>query len=413
LQADRKYIVGREPTADVVVENAGVSRRHFELAHVGQHFIVRDLDSLNGTFVNGQRISVSPLNHGDIIRLGERLGVVFASSDQSAPHAVQEIAKGCWAGPTLRRALHPARVVAKSDLPIVLQGATGTGKERAARAIHEWSRRSGAFVPLNCAAIPEQLAEAELFGHRKGAFTGADSARVGHLRSADGGTLFLDEISDLPLPLQAKLLRVVEQNEVQPVGETRHVAIDVRVLVASQVSLAEQVVNARFRADLHARLNGLTISLPSLNSRREEIPSLFVQLLKTRLGASPPPIEPQLIERLMLHEWTGNVRELELFARRLLGLHGHEPKLLLSHLRGSALGMDDEPAQPPAPKDAVLSPAHRNQRDLERLLNSLRDSGGNLTQAASLAGISRQRAYRLLEDHAKVDLESLRKGALQ
>jgi len=401
LPSSRPVLIGRDVTADVVIASHQVSRHHADITRVGDTLWIRDSGSLNGTHVNGERVVRHPLQEGDVIRLGDRLGVIVRDeSNERASTALTQIAQGLWAGPVLRAALASAQQVAQTDLPIVLQGATGTGKERAARAIHEWSGRTGPFVALNCAAIPEHLAEAELFGYRKGAFTGAVNAAVGHLRAAHGGTLLLDEVSDLPLALQAKLLRVTEQNEVQPLGEARALPLDVRLVVASQRPLAVEVEAGRFRADLHARFNGITVTLPELSRRKREIPSLFVQLLSKQLGAAPPPVEALLVERLLLHGWPGNVRELELLSRRLVGLHGHERAFCVAHLAGTAL-------------EAAAAPElSRDERDVQALLSGLRSSHGNLSQAAALARVSRQRAYRLLQNHAALDLEAWRKGSV-
>ena len=189
------------------------------------------------------------------------MGIVTAS-----PAPFEEIGPGLWGGGALQAALAPLRQAAASDLPIVLEGETGCGKEVVTRTLHRWSGRSGPLVAVNCAALPEGLAEGELFGYRRGAFTGAERASVGYFRGADAGTLLLDEVSDLPLVLQAKLLRVLEERAVQPLGETRPVPIDVRVVVAGQQPLMEVMRAGRFRADLLARLDGLTVRLPPLRA---------------------------------------------------------------------------------------------------------------------------------------------------
>jgi transcriptional regulator with PAS, ATPase and Fis domain len=407
LRSGQPVVVGRDATCDVVVPSGEASRAHAEIRCVGEELSIRDLKSLNGTFVNGQSISKVSLKSGDVLRIGDRLGVVnrlVAPSESGA--TVQAIARGLWAGPTLQRALEPLRTVAKTDLPILLQGATGVGKERVARALHEWSGRSGAFVAINCAAIPEQLAEAELFGYRKGAFTGAEQNALGHLRAAHRGTLLLDEIADLPLRLQAKLLRVVEENEVQPIGEAKTTPIDVRIVATSQMPLSDHVADGRFRADLYARLAGLIVALPTLADRREEIPGLFCELLASRLSSPAPELQPLLVESLMLYSWPGNVRELALLTRRLLGLHGHEGRLEARHLAGSSLQASMATgASNSAPSDDTLS----DKPDLDRLLEGLREHRGNLTKAAGAAKISRQRAYRLLETRSDLDLGVFRK----
>ena len=200
--------------------------------------LLLDLNSTNGVFVNGRAVKHANLSSRDVLRLGDWVGIVVSLTDSgSEPWSFRELTPGYWAGPVLQAALAPARLVAASDLPMIIQGETGAGKEGAARAIHAWSGRRGPFVALNCAALPEALAEAELFGYRKGAFTGAERASPGYLRAAEGGTLFLDEIAELSLPIQAKLLRAVEQRELCPLGESTPVAIDVRLLAATQSPL--------------------------------------------------------------------------------------------------------------------------------------------------------------------------------
>jgi len=268
---------GRDTECTVALPSASVSRRHAEIrwAPGGTPLLV-DLDSTNHVFVNAQEVKQANLKPGDVLRLGDRIGILVSPRGEGPdPWSFRELTPGYWGGPTLQAALAPAKLVATTDLPIVIQGATGSGKEGAARAIHAWSGRSGAFVAINCAALPETLAEAELFGYRKGAFTGAERASPGFLRAAEGGTLFLDEIAELSLPIQAKLLRAVEQREFIPLGESLPIAIDLRLLAATQSPLRTAVAEKRFRGDLLARLDGLTVSLPSLRDRVEEIPALF------------------------------------------------------------------------------------------------------------------------------------------
>lgn len=214
----------------------------------------------------------------------------------------------------------------------MILGETGTGKEGVAHAMHEWSARKGPFVAVNCAALVPTLAEAELFGYRRGAFTGAERASSGFFRAAQGGTLLLDEVTDLPESVQAKLLRALEQREISPLGESVPVRIDVRVLAGTQIPLAKMVEERRFRGDLCARLDGLTIRLPPLRERKQEIPYLFTHFLRLHSGGRPPDVEPRLVEQLCLYDWPFNVRELDLLARRLLVLHGHEELLRRSHL---------------------------------------------------------------------------------
>ena len=401
LDTDGESVLGRDGDCQVVLTGKEISRRHAAI-RFGQKATpeIRDLDSRNGIRVNGVSTKSAPLHPGDVLRIGGWIGVVANHAGTFA-----ELAPGLWGGGTLAESLAPLRMAAHSDLPIVLEGETGTGKEMVARAIHAWSGRPGPFLGVNCAALPEALAEGEFFGYRKGAFTGADRSSDGLFRGADGGTLLLDEASDLPLPLQAKLLRVLQEREVRPLGETRSVPVDVRILVASQNPLLEAVKEGRFRADLLARLNGMTLRLPPLRQRREDVPGLFSRLLLAANGGKMPAIEADLVERLCSHDWPFNVRELSQLVRQLVVLHAGDPSLHARHLP-DCIGVRDAvaavpvaaPATPPGPGAPITLPM---------LLGALRAAGGNVTRASVLLGITRQRAYRLMENNG-VNLDALR-----
>ena len=406
--------IGRDAACDVVLEGGDISRRHAALRWTGADAgaALHDLGSRNGIRINGRAVASGVLAAGDVVRVDGWIGVATAQ-----PGALAEIAPGLHGGAALARAVAPLRQAAPSDLPIVLEGETGTGKEVVARAIHVWSGRRGPFVALNCAALPEALAEGELFGYRKGAFTGADKASPGVFRSAEAGTLLLDEVSDLPLALQAKLLRVLEQREVQPLGETRPVPIDVRIVVAGQLSLLDASRTGRFRPDLLARLEGMTVRLPPLRDRREDIAPLFSQLLRGIGGAGPvPAIDGDVVERLCLYDWPFNVRELVQLVRRLLVLRASETTLRAEDLP-DRIGQQVAAAAPPpaaAPAPVAAPPRRTGRRvpaaelpDVPALVAALRAAGGNVTRAAAMLGITRQRAYRLMDTNA-VDLDALR-----
>lgn len=395
-----ELVVGRDETADVRLSGNDVSRRHAALRRNGTELVIADLGSRNGVRVNAQAVIEAHLAAGDVVRLGGWVGVVTA-----LPGAFTEIAPGLFGGAVLMEALAPLGKAAASDLPIVLEGETGTGKEIVTRALHGWSGRPGPLVAVNCASLPEGLAEAELFGYRRGAFTGADRASPGFFRSAEGGTLLLDEVSDLPMPVQAKLLRVLEQREVQPLGETRAVPIDVRIVVAGQGSLSEAVEEGRFRADLLARLEGVTVRLPPLRMRRDDVLPLFSLLLKEKTEGRAPAIEADLVERLVCHDWPFNVRELVLLVRRLLVLHAGETTLRAQHLP-ARMGDSQPPAGASAKKSAPTA-ATSDGVELPALIVALRAASGNVARASAMLGITRQRAYRLMEGQA-VDLEALR-----
>ncbi|HEX5628231.1 MAG TPA: sigma-54 dependent transcriptional regulator, partial [Usitatibacteraceae bacterium] len=226
--------------------------------------------------------------------------------------------------PMMERVLAEARLLATNDASVLLAGESGTGKELLARAIHEASaRRDGPFVAVNCGAIPEALMESELFGHVKGAFTGAARDHRGLIPSASGGTLFLDEIGDMPLPLQVKLLRVLQEREVRPVGATQPVRIDVRVISATHRDLKAACAEGRFREDLYYRLNVVSLALPPLASRREDIPLLashFLATLSARYGRTLGGFAPEAMELLVASPWRGNVRELQNVVEKCVAL---------------------------------------------------------------------------------------------
>jgi transcriptional regulator with AAA-type ATPase domain len=400
------------------------SRQHAEIRREGPLYIVRDLGSLNGTFVNGARVAESPLAPGDLVRLGEWIGLVDrVPAGGGAPGAGYDtFAPGLYAGPGLSPALEEARKVAPSTLPIVAEGETGTGKEGLCRALHDWSGRPGRFIAVNCGALPEALAEGELFGYRKGAFTGAERGQPGHFRAADRGTLLLDEIVDLPLPLQVKLLRALEQREVVPLGESTPVPVDVRIVAATQGPLGEAVRERRFRADLAARLEGMIIRLPPLRERVADIPFLTDRLFAQHAqGAPVPELDPRLVERLCLHDWPFNVRELDLLVRQLLALHagakvlkrGVLPERFQAPAGAAATGAapgaggvtDERPGGAPA---AGAERRARDRGELGALIAALKTTRGNVARAAALVGMTRQRAYRLMEQRTYDELDEIR-----
>ena len=295
--------------------------------------------------------------------------------------------------PKMENVLHQARQVAQSDASVFIQGASGTGKELLARAIHRASRRAGgAFIAVNCAAIPENLLESELFGHRKGSFTGAIYDHKGLVPAADGGTLFLDEIGDMPLSLQAKLLRVLQDREVRPVGATQSTLVDVRVISATHRDLEAHMKAARFREDLYYRLNVVSLVLPPLAERREDIVPLATHYLKATAARYKKDVHafaPEALELLVAAAWPGNVRQLVNVVEQVVALcaTGVIPASLAQH----ALKEESKPL-------ASLEEA-RGAFEREYLVRILRMTAGNVTHAAKLAQRNRTEFYKLLERH--------------
>ncbi|KAA0875076.1 sigma-54-dependent transcriptional regulator [Nitrincola tapanii] len=277
--------------------------------------------------------------------------------------------------------------VAPTPSAVLIEGESGTGKELVARALHQQSGREGPYVPVNCGAISPELLEAELFGHTKGAFTGADRARDGLFTYASGGTLFLDEIGELPLAMQAKLLRALEQKKIRPVGSEREIPTDVRILAATNRKLSDEVKQHNFREDLFFRLNVLTLTLPPLRERAEDIPQLahyFSRKLSSDLGLPAVPFSHEDLRAMQSHSWPGNIRELKNFIERCI-LLGHLP---LDELRTPELGAQAHAAYPSCwPLEEV---------EKRHILRVLEVCEGNKSAAARQLGIARKTLDRKL-----------------
>ncbi len=289
--------------------------------------------------------------------------------------------------------LAQARLVATGDASVLLRGASGSGKEMLAQAIHRASeRRERPFVAVNCGAIPENLLESELFGYVKGAFTGAAKDHPGLIRAAQGGTLFLDEIGDMPLPLQVKLLRVLEEREVRPVGAIRSEAIDVRIISATHRDLEEEMGAGRFRSDLYYRLNVVSLAIPDLAERRDDIPLLanhFLRKLSQRYRKQINGFAPEAMELLIRASWPGNVRQLLNVVEQAVALTtGPIVTLALVQKTISELG------------EIVAFDEARRSFESDYLIRLLKMTGGNVTQAARLAQRNRTDFYKLLQRHA-------------
>ncbi|MEW8399798.1 MAG: sigma-54 dependent transcriptional regulator [Candidatus Thiodiazotropha sp.] len=277
--------------------------------------------------------------------------------------------------------------VAPMPSTVLIEGESGTGKELAARAIHEISGRSGSFVPVNCGAMTAELLESELFGHVKGAFTGAHLSRDGLFTYANGGTLFLDEIGEMPLSMQAHLLRALEERTIRPVGSNREVPVDVRIIAASNRDLEQEVRSGDFREDLYYRLNVLSLRIPALRERKEDIPLLvkhFVETLSAELGITPPQMGEADLVRLLDYDWPGNVRELKNVIERCLLLN-KSPSLCM--IGSEAVGVQSAPFDPA--KTLLLEAIEK-----QHILKVLDLEGGNKSAAARVLGISRKTLER-------------------
>jgi two-component system, NtrC family, response regulator GlrR len=398
-------IVGSDDHAGLVLRDPTVSRFHCEIAVVDGRVRLRDLGSRNGTVVGGVAVVSGHLLDGAVLQIGNS-DVRFDLDDAEVRlplHDAEGFGPLVGRAASMRRAFSLIATAARSDVPVLLLGETGTGKDAAASAIHEASTRADKpFVVVDCSAIPAELIESELFGHEKGAFTGATTAREGLFEAADGGTVLLDEIGELPLLMQPKLLRVLESRSVKRVGGTRSIPIDVRVIAATNRDLRVEVNEKRFRPDLFYRLAVLEIALPPLRERSEDLPLLVERLLAHYdVATRAPLLTPAFIEGLAGHAWPGNVRELRNHLERCLAMREALPasSLSLSSSSSSSPGAA-VPSSSSLPDTALPLKDAREAwtRQLERRYVEvvLAQHHGNVAAAARAAGVDRMYFYRLL-----------------
>jgi DNA-binding NtrC family response regulator len=320
-------------------------------------------------------------------------------------------------GAAMAQVFETVRKVAETDLTVLVRGESGTGKELVAQALHQRSsRRTRPFIAVNCAAISRELVESELFGHEKGAFTGADARRVGKFEAAHGGTIFLDEIGDMPSATQAKVLRVLQERKLERVGGNRPVEVDVRVVAATHRDLEREVRAGGFREDLYYRLKVVEVELPSLRERPEDVPALvnhFLEEVSRRLDRTKMPIAPDALARLARHSWPGNVRELRNVVEQAAVLAGGDA-IQESDLRLPAETGDTTTARTDSEPKRTFSAAKREAVvDFERayLLSALRANGGNVSRTAAAIGMVRQSLQQKIRElglRAELELEGLR-----
>ncbi|WP_428536318.1 sigma-54 interaction domain-containing protein [Rhodopila sp.] len=295
-----------------------------------------------------------------------------------------------WRDPVMLEVMQRAQRIAGSDASVLVQGESGTGKEVIARYIHRNSRRAGGpFIAVNCAAIPDQLLESELFGHERGAFSGALGQRIGKLEAAQNGTILLDEISEIDRRLQAKLLRALQEREVDRVGGRAPIRLNVRIIATSNRDLEQEVVRQTFREDLYFRLNVVSVQLPGLRHRRADIPALaqhFIEKYRAEGGRSPRQLSPAALDALMAHDWPGNVRELENTIHRAMVLTS-DTVIGIKALEVGPASNAASASRPPDPAAGFIGrPLHLVEREV--IIGTLRVTGGNRTRTAAMLGLS-------------------------
>jgi DNA-binding NtrC family response regulator len=406
-------------TLKLTLADRRMSSAHVRITRVSYHsFAIEDLGSKNGTSLNGTLINQRVLlGDGDVIEAGATFLLFRAAALSSDAEPIDVTSQALTPPAPGMATLHSGLAhsfsqlarVAAVDGAICILGATGTGKEVIARAVHQLSRRPGPFVPVNCGALPGGLVESELYGHKRGAFSGADKDRIGMVQSANGGTLFLDEVGDLPLASQASLLRFLQQREVTPLGGRKPEPVDVRVISATNQDIPALVEKGKFRADLWARLSGFVTRLPALRARREDLGLLLASLCDK---LAPERMSELALERpsaraLMAHTWPLNVRELENVVRTSLALSPTAELVLRDLAEPQAAGgpggrtvdtyaPTPVPAPPGAPAGAITDqPAEARRESIEE---ALRQHRGNVAAAARQLGCSRGALHRWIKD---------------
>jgi DNA-binding NtrC family response regulator len=407
--------LGREPDNSIPISDHSASRYHAKVERRGDDFWVSDLGSTNGTLVDGSYIKEAPVPHGAILRVGDTLFKFLARG--ATPYQAYRIdgtryphlspverasdATALVGGYLIDRVCESIEKVAGSALSVVVTGGSGTGKELAAREIHRLSNRRGAFQAINCAAIPDNLIESELFGFRRGAFTGADRDKQGLVKAADGGTLFLDEVGDMPSEVQVKLLRAVQFGEIQPLGAPAPERVDLRIVAATHRNLQEEIDAGGFRGDLFARLNEFCIQLPPLVARKEDI-YMLARHFVTKYGRPDADVPFAVMLALVHYDWPYNVRELESAIKRCLALSGgggiefaHLPDPVRDALR--AYGQKPPPSPDSEETSAAMRPMRGQAPTLSELVELLQKHQGNISAIGREVGKERVQVHRWLK----------------
>ena len=394
LDEGKRYEIGSAPDRALALRDPKVSRRHLEVEVLGDGVRVTDLSSKNGSFHEGARFREILVGSGAVVRVGDsELQLVCGERGSPMPAADSDRFGGLVGRSLQMRQLFTLLMrAAVADTPILVHGETGTGKEVCAEAIHARSTRAkGPFVVFDCAAVPPALIESELFGHARGAFTGALTARDGAFVQAHGGTLFIDEVGELPLDLQPRLLRAIDRQQVKPLGAAGYREVEVRVVAATHRDLRDEVAHKRFREDLFHRLSVLTVVLPPLRKRKEDIPSLVRELL----GADGPSVTPAALALLVEHEWPGNVRELRNVLERARSMTHQGGALTPTELGFDGAAVDETREGFHAAKDRLIATWERGW-----VAELLKRANGNVSRAARLGQLDRVSLHRLMKKHS-------------
>jgi DNA-binding NtrC family response regulator len=421
LLKQERHVVGRDQaSADLTLKAPAVSRVHAEVVREGRHWVVRDLGSRNGVIVNGRRTQSAALEPLDEVRIGD---AIFKFVEEHAEELARYRIDGALPHGEARLAQKPSALaggyqidviiaeierVAATPLSVIVRGPSGTGKEVIASELHRLSGRRGKLAAINCTALPQNLIESELFGYKRGAFSGADRDKPGLIRHAEGGTLLLDEIGDMPLEAQAKLLRVLQAREVMPLGATTPEPVDVRVVAATHRDLERLQREGKFREDLFARLNEYSVELPALHERKEDL-YLLTQTFLARHGGSGKLPSFAFMSGLLHYDFPYNVRELEACIKRALALSDGsalEPEVLPEAVQEAMhdYGRDGTGRESPPPDDDDAQGAP----DEPALRELLTKHQGNVAAVGRELGKARMQIHRWMKRYG-VDISDYRR----
>ena len=420
LLKEERHVIGRDAScADLTLKAPAVSRVHAEVIRDGRRFVLRDLGSRNGVIVNGRRVQSAELEPLDEVRIGD---AIFKFVETDADELLRYRLDGALPPGEARRALKPSALaggyqidvivaeierVAATPLSVIVRGPSGTGKEVIASELHRLSGRRGKLAAINCTALPQNLIESELFGYKRGAFSGADRDKPGLIRNADGGTLLLDEIGDMPLEAQAKLLRVLQAREVLPLGATTPEPVDVRVVAATHRDLERLQREGKFREDLFARLNEYSVELPALHERKEDV-YLLTQTFLARHGGSGKTPSFAFMSGLLHYDFPYNVRELEACIRRALAFCNGDtlepeglPEAVQEAMSDYGKDLSARASQPPEDDEAQGAPDEPALREL------LLKHQGNVAAVGRELGKARMQIHRWMKRHG-IDIAEYR-----
>ncbi len=405
---DRDYFsIGNDPHSDLVIEDSTISRRHCEIQLISEGYVIRDLESTNGTFVQGVKIKEAFLDEGTEFQIG-KTRLVFCPMQESLEWTLSRnefFGSMLGKSTSTRRVFHLAETYSPTDANILIEGETGTGKEILAEEIHKHSlRKNKPFIVIDCAALAKDLIQSELFGHTKGAFTGANTERIGAFEHANGGTVFLDEIGELATELQPKLLRVIEKRQIKRVGSNQIRDIDVRIICATNRKLEGEVNDGRFREDLFYRLSVVRMELPPLRQRKEDIGMLAMRFIENLHGKDMMDriVDwDNTIEAFNQHDWPGNVREL----RNLMELASFKktgPVDLSTFLYMGRAKTANKDSLTKFSADRPFKEAKNeliSEFETKYIKELLKKNDGNISPAARNAGIERAYLQRLIKKH--------------